>query len=82
MLVLSRKLGETIVIDGNIRVTVVAIRGNQIRLGIEAPKNRAIMREELCSRGELVPRETNAQSEVRAGGASPVAAGVSTRADW
>ena len=48
MLVLSRKLDETIVIDGNIRITVVGIRGNQIRLGIEAPDPVGIYREELC----------------------------------
>jgi carbon storage regulator len=49
MLVLSRKLNETIVIDGNIRVTVVGIRGSQIRLGIEAPSSVGIFREELCA---------------------------------
>jgi carbon storage regulator len=48
MLVLSRKLNETIVIDGSIRITVVGIRGNQIRLGIEAPDRVGILREELC----------------------------------
>lgn len=48
MLVLSRKANETIVIEGNIRITVVGIRGNQVRLGIEAPDRVAIYREELC----------------------------------
>ena len=50
MLVLSRKLNETIVINGDIRVTVVAIRANQVRLGIEAPESVAILREELRDR--------------------------------
>jgi len=50
MLVLSRKLNETIVINGNIRVTVVGLRGNQVRLGIEAPDSIAIFREELFDR--------------------------------
>jgi carbon storage regulator len=50
MLVLSRKLGQTIVIDGSIRITVVGIRGNQVRLGIEAPNRIGIFREELCVR--------------------------------
>lgn len=49
MLVLSRKVNETIVIDGNIRVTVVGARGSQIRLGIEAPDKVGIYREELCA---------------------------------
>jgi len=48
MLVLSRKLNETIVIDGNIRITVLDIRGRQVRLGIEAPDRVGIYREELC----------------------------------
>jgi len=49
MLVLSRKLNTTIIIDGGIRVTVVAIRGNQVRLGIAAPDRVQILREELCA---------------------------------
>jgi carbon storage regulator len=53
MLVLSRKFNESIVIDGRIRITVVEIRGHQIRLGIEAPKEVGVMREEL-----LVPATT------------------------
>jgi carbon storage regulator len=50
MLVLTRKLNETIVIDGNISVTVVGIRGNQVRLGITAPHSCGIYRAELCER--------------------------------
>ena len=47
MLVLSRRPTETLVIDGGIRITVVSIRGNQVRLGIEAPDEVRIYREEL-----------------------------------
>jgi carbon storage regulator len=47
MLVLSRKFNESIIIDGSIKITVVEIRGNSIRLGIEAPREVGIMREEL-----------------------------------
>jgi len=47
MLVLSRHEDESIVIDGRIRVTIVEIRGNQIRLGIEAPQEVAVWREKL-----------------------------------
>ena len=49
MLVLTRKPNTTIVIDGCIRVTVLGIRGNQVRLGIEAPGQVGIYREELCT---------------------------------
>ena len=47
MLVLSRKLNESIIIDDQIRITVVEIRGDKIRLGIEAPKDVAVHRREV-----------------------------------
>jgi carbon storage regulator len=47
MLVLSRKTNQSILIDGNIRVTVTKIRGNHVSLGIEAPGTVGIYREEL-----------------------------------
>jgi carbon storage regulator len=49
MLVLSRKLGEKIVIGDNIVLTVVAIKGNQIRLGVEAPRKLPVWRGELIA---------------------------------
>ncbi len=47
MLVLSRKVGEKLVIDGNITVEVVKVQGNRITLGIDAPSNVKILRGEL-----------------------------------
>jgi len=47
MLVLSRKIGEKIVIGDGIEVTVIDIKGRQVRLGINAPKGVKIWREEL-----------------------------------
>jgi carbon storage regulator len=47
MLVLSRKVGEKLVIDGNITVEVLKIQGNRISLGIVAPSNVKILRGEL-----------------------------------
>jgi carbon storage regulator len=47
MLVLTRKPGERIVINDHITVTVLKVQGHQIRLGIEAPKEIPIKREEL-----------------------------------
>jgi carbon storage regulator len=47
MLVLTRKLNESVRIDGDITVTVVKIDGKQIRLGIDAPRDVAVRREEL-----------------------------------
>lgn len=52
MLVLSRKVGERIVISGGIVLEVVAITGSAIRLGIEAPKNVSILRSELITRDQ------------------------------
>ena len=50
MLVLSRKLGESIVIDDRIVVTVVKLNNGQVRLGIEAPQEIAVFREEIDPR--------------------------------
>jgi len=50
MLVLSRRVGEEIVIAGDIHVTVVAIKGNQVRLGVTAPASVPVARLELLSR--------------------------------
>jgi carbon storage regulator len=50
MLVLSRKENERLVIDGNIVVTVVRVAGGKVRLGIEAPPEIHVQREELRSR--------------------------------
>ena len=47
MLVLSRKRNESIVIDGSIVITVVEIRGDKVRLGIEAPREVSIHRQEI-----------------------------------
>lgn len=47
MLVLTRKIGETIVIDDDVRITVVQIKGKQVRIGVDAPKETKIHREEI-----------------------------------
>jgi carbon storage regulator len=47
VLILSRREGETIVIDGTIRVTVIEVRGDQVRIGIEAPRSVSVHREEV-----------------------------------
>ena len=50
MLVLTRRVDETIVINGDIHVTVVAIRGDQVRLGITAPPSVRVDRQEIHER--------------------------------
>jgi carbon storage regulator len=50
VLILTRRLGETLVIGPTIRVTVVGVRGNQVRIGINAPKSVRVHRQELYER--------------------------------
>ena len=47
MLVLTRKVGSSIVIDGQIKILVVQVKGRQVRLGIDAPKTTKVHREEV-----------------------------------
>ena len=50
MLLLTRKIGESIIIDGGIKITVADIQSNQIRIGIDAPKEVKVYREEIVER--------------------------------
>lgn len=49
MLVLTRKVGAAVILDGRIRVEVMAIRGQNVKLGIQAPAQVGILREELVN---------------------------------
>jgi carbon storage regulator len=50
MLILTRRDGETLMIGNDVTVTVLSVKGNQVRLGINAPKNVAVHREEVFAR--------------------------------
>ena len=73
MLILTRRVGESVVIGEDVTVTVLGVKGNQVRIGINAPKTVAVHREEIFERikngrgagdgapsdeGNVVPRET------------------------
>lgn len=50
MLILTRRIGESVVIGDNIKLTVLGVKGSQVRLGIDAPKDVAVHREEIYDR--------------------------------
>jgi carbon storage regulator len=57
MLILTRRVGETVVIGDDIEITVLGVKGNQVRIGVKAPHEVAVHREEILERirreGEL-----------------------------
>lgn len=50
MLILTRRIGESIMVGPDVTVTVLGVKGNQVRVGINAPKNVAVHREEIYER--------------------------------
>ena len=65
MLILTRKVGERLMIGDDIAVTVLSVKGNQVRVGVQAPSSIAVHREEIYNR---IQNERNGQKVVSARG--------------
>ena len=50
MLILTRKIGESLIIGDDVEITVLSVRGNQVQLGVNAPKEIAVHRQEIYER--------------------------------
>ncbi len=61
MLILTRRIGEVVAIGDDIRLTVLGIRGNQVRMGVKAPADIAVHREEIYKRVLAERREAASQ---------------------
>lgn len=68
MLILSRRIGETLMIGDEITVTVLGVKGNQVRIGVNAPKNVAVHRDEVYQRiqSEVVDQNVDEEEAVEA----------------
>lgn len=61
MLILTRRINESVIIGDNVKITVLGVKGNQVRLGIDAPRDVTVHREEIYTR--IVEETPNTEVE-------------------
>ena len=74
MLILTRRAGETVMIGSDVTITVLGVKGNQVRIGINAPKDIAVHREEIFER-------IQAEKAAESGGLNAAESGASQEAE-
>jgi carbon storage regulator len=63
MLILTRRVGETLMIGDEVTVTVLGVKGNQVRIGVNAPKDVSVHREEIYERIKKEQSESNSSAD-------------------